>query len=327
LTVNQLSLPIGLAGQSTAAKAAASAFRAAISRRTCVLIEAEPGSGSEEVASALHAQSRCAHPFVTVDCRIEEPLGIEQRVFGTVAPSGEIQDLEHATDASAVVVSAAGTLFLDHIDELPAAAQRRLARVLRDGEIQLGARTIRTAFRLVAATTRDLENEHREGRFREDLLRRLTKCRIVIPPLRRRPADIPDILERIFGNAVNGSRRVAFTPEAVALLASLPWTRNLDELREFLETLPASDRAQTTAEQVLAQVSLRGQFGHVDLTASLREARRKFEREYIAAVLEHHRWSMSDAARTLGIERANLYRKARQLGITRASRETWTVQS
>jgi DNA-binding NtrC family response regulator len=298
-----------------------------MSRRAAVLIEAEGGCCPREIASALHAHSRPAQSFVVSDCRADDPLGIERRLFGTAARVGEVNDLECATDDSAVVASGAGSLFLDNIDELPAAAQRRLARVMRDGEVRLAGRTIRTAFRLIAATSRDLANETREGRFREDLLRRLAKCRITIAPLRRRPTDIPEILNLLCRDSVNGTTPHGFTAQAVAVLASLPWTRNFDELRECVAALLKDQTGEVTAERVLAQVSLPGHFGRMDLTASLREARRQFEREYIGAVLEHHRWSMSEAARTLGIERANLYRKARQLGITRRSRESWTVQS
>jgi two-component system nitrogen regulation response regulator NtrX len=261
------------------------------------------------------------------DCGVEEPLGIEQRLFGTVARVGEVSELEDATADSAVIQAGAGTLFVDNIDELPPAAQRRLARVLRDGEVLLGGRAVRTGFRLIAATSRDLPNETREGRFREDLLRRLVKCRITIAALRRRPADLPQILDSLTRESANGCGTIAFTPQALAVLASLPWTRNFDELRELVEALSKGSSGDITAEQVLSHVSFRGQFGRMDLTVSLREARRQFERQYIAAVLEHHRWSMSQAARTLGMERANLYRKARQLGITRGSREPWTVQS
>jgi anaerobic nitric oxide reductase transcription regulator len=312
-----LTVPLPLAGRSAAARGASAAFQSAISRRGPVLIEAEGGCCSQEIASALHAHSRPAQPFVVSDCRVDDALGIEQRLFGTAARSGELSDLESATAESAVVLSGAGTLFVDNIDELPAAAQRRLARLLRDGEVRFAGRTIRTGFRLVAATSRDLANETREGRFREDLLRRLARCRITIVPLRRRPTDIPEILNLLCRDLANGATTHGFTAQAVAVLASLPWTRNFDELRECVGNLLKGQPAEVTAERVLAQVSLPGHFGRMDLTASLREARRQFEREYIGAVLEHHRWSMSEAARTLGIERANLYRKARQLGITR----------
>jgi DNA-binding NtrC family response regulator len=324
---NSTPIPAALVGSSVAARTASAAFRSALARRAPVLIDAEPGYRLREVAAAFHAHSRPAEAFVLVDCGADDPLAIEQRLFGEVASAASSRDLESATERAAILEAGAGTVFLDQAEELPAAAQRRLARVLRDGEVRVARGSRRTAFRLVAASTRDLDSEVREGRFRDDLLRRLVSCRISIAPLRRRAADIPEILAALAErpNGV-GARRLTLDAQALTVLTSMPW-RNLDELCEFVEALGTTDAVELSAQHVLAQVSLRGQLGRVDLTASLREARRQFEKNYIAAVLERHRWSMSEAARTLGIERANLYRKTRQLGISRGSRDRWTVQS
>src|SRR5262249_43985000 len=110
------------------------------------------------------------------------------------------------------------------------------------------------------------------------------------------------------------------TQPAVTVLAALPWSRNIDELADVLARVVDASGTVIRQEDVLAHLPMDGAFARLDLTASLRDARRRFERDYIAAVLERHHWRMSDAARTLGIERANLYRKTRQLGITRAPR-------
>jgi transcriptional regulator of acetoin/glycerol metabolism len=106
----------------------------------------------------------------------------------------------------------------------------------------------------------------------------------------------------------------------MTVLAALPWAGNIDEVDTLLQKVLKTAGASVTQEDVLAHVPMDGQFSRVDLTASLRDARRRFERDYIAAVLERHQWRMSEAARALGIERANLYRKTRQLGIVRAPR-------
>jgi DNA-binding NtrC family response regulator len=174
------------------------------------------------------------------------------------------------------------------------------------------------AFRLVASTTRDLELEVREGRFRPDLLRRFAACRIALPPLRQRGPDLAAIIERLVSDMRVAPR--TFTHAAVTVLAALPWTENIDELADVLGKVLAHAGEIVTQEDVLAHVPIDGAFARLDLTASLREARRRFERDYIAAVLERHQWRMSEAARALGIERANLYRKTRQLGIARVSR-------
>ena len=318
-------LPLPLIGESEGVKAARFAYEAAIGRRAPVLVAAEPGCRPAAIAVALHRRTQPSGPFVTVDCGADEPLAAEARLLGAPGRRAGVDDLEVVSPDSAIAQAAGGTLFLDNIDELPAGNQRRLARVMRDAEVRLAhsRRSTAARFRLIAATTRDIEGEAQEGRFREDLVRRLISCRITVPPLRRRLADILAITRRLAAD--DGNPPVEFTPQALRVLSSLPWTGNIDELAELLARV-AGQPQPVTAEVVLATLPARGHFARVDLTASLREARRHFERDYIAAVLEQHRWSMSDAARALGIERANLYRKTRQLGITRGAREPWTVQ-
>ncbi len=305
------------------ADAAASARRAldlAAGSRTPVLVIAEPGCRPKLIAELLHARTRPRSPLVAIDCGTAGPADMDSRLFGTVSKRTPARDLESIGADAAIVTAGAGTVFLEDIDELPASAQRRLARILRDGEVRLTSRqpAVTLPFRLVASTTRDLETEVREGRFRQELLRRFGTCRIVLPPLRQRAGDLAAIIERVVAD-MGGAPR-PFTQPAVTVLAALPWTGNLDELVDVLGKILAHAGAIVTQEDVLAHVPIDGAFARPDLTASLREARRRFERDYIAAVLERHQWRMSEAARALGIERANLYRKTRQLGIARIPR-------
>jgi two-component system nitrogen regulation response regulator NtrX len=178
--------------------------------------------------------------------------------------------------------------------------------------------TVAPSCRVVAVTSADLDAEVRDGRFRQDLFRRLQATRMAVPPLRQRPSDLPALIDQLV--ASTGARPRAFTRSALTVLEALPWAENIDELAAVLARVLPSAGETVRQEDVLAHVPMDGAFGRVDLTASLRDARRRFEREYIAAVLERHNWRMSEAARTLGIERANLYRKARQLGISRLPR-------
>ena len=134
-------------------------------------------------------------------------------------------------------------------------------------------------------------------------------CRITIPPLRQRPGDMPAIVERLLRGT--GATGRTFTQPALTVLSALPWAHNFDELADVLSRVLASAGDIVTQEDVLAHVPIDGAFTRWDLTAGLREARRRFERDYIAAVLDRHQWRMSDAARALGLERANLYRKTR----------------
>ena len=159
--------------------------------------------------------------------------------------------------------------------------------------------------RVVASTTSRLDPG-----LREDLLRRLPLV-IELPSLRERRDDVPAIAEAMLA-ARDRHRR--FTPAALTVLAALPWRRNTAELSGLIERLTAAGTDPLIRqEDVLGEVQL--DRAPARPTGNLRDARRAFERELIAAVLRDHSWQMREAARALGIERANLYRKARQLGI------------
>ena len=313
-------VPIAMRGPSAGAVRARAALDALADERTPVLVVAEPGSRPRDVAIALHARAGNGAPLVAIDCAGADALEIEERLFGAPPRRPAANDLESASDDCAVMRARGGTLFLNHVGDLPASAQRRLARVLRDGEVRTSSsRTpVRVKFRVVAAGPADLEAEVRDGRFRADLARRLSATRLVVPPLRHRAEDFSAIVEALCIE-IGGTPR-PFTQAALTVLGALPWPGNLDELAGVLSRLLAEAGGTIRQEDVLAHLPIDGTFARVDLTTSLREARRRFEREYIAAVLERHDWRMSEAARALGIERANLYRKTRQLGIARVPR-------
>ena len=285
-----------------------------------MLVIAEPGSRPGTIARTLHARTRPRAPFIPLDCEAMEASELGARLFGITPDRRTTTDLEWLGADAALLASAEGTLWIENIDDLPAPAQRRLARILRDGEVRAGASSapVSLTLRIVASTSKDLAADVRDGRFRQDLLRRFNASQITVPALRQRPGDLAAIIDALVAGSDAGTR--SFTQPAVTVLAALPWTHNIDELWGVLEKVLASAGAIVRQEDVLAHLPIDGGFTHFDLTASLRDARRRFEREYIAAVLERHQWRMSEAARTLGIERANLYRKARQLGITRVPR-------
>lgn len=311
--------PLPLRGVSEAVQRARQALEHATDRRTPVLLFAEEGCRPRAIVDYLHARAGGRRKMVALNCGAVEPAAIDQRLFGLPTKRALAGDLEPLGRGSALVGARSGLLFLENVDELPASAQRRLSRLLRDGEARLeSGRSVTLPFRLVASTVRDLDVEARDGRFRADLLRRFASGRITVPPLRQRPGDLALIIERLVHEAGGPAR--TFTQPAITVLAALPWARNIDELVAVLTKLLAGAGAIVTQEDVLAHLPIEGAFSRRDLTASLRDARRCFERDYIAAVLERHRWQMSEAARTLGIERANLYRKTRQLGIVRVAR-------
>jgi DNA-binding NtrC family response regulator len=313
-------LPVPLLGASEGALQARQMLSVAERRKTPVLITAEAGCRAAAIAQWLHARTRAIGPLLTLDCATSEASEIDRHLFGAPPRRTVQHDLETIGADAALLAAEGGVLFLEHIDELPASAQRRLARVLRDGEVRVASRVqpVAVRCRLVASTARDLEIEVRDGRFREDLRRRLMATRIAVPSLRQRPGDFSAIVAGLLGE-MNGASRT-FTQPAVTVLAALPWPQNVDELAGVLGKVIAAGGPIVRQEDVLPHLPIDGAFARLDLTTSLREARRRFERDYIGAVLERHQWRMSDAAAALGIERANLYRKTRQLGITRAPR-------
>jgi DNA-binding NtrC family response regulator len=297
-----------LLGTSAAVRDCAAQVERAAAEDRGVLITAEPGLDDQAIARAIHGRgARHGAPFVVLACGGAAPADLERALFGAQSRGGAASDLELVAPAGALMRADGGVLFLSALHELPAPLQRRLARVLRDGEVRVARRAgaITLDVRVIGSRENSLDNA-----IREDLIRRLPAI-VDVPPLRQRRADVPAIAEAMLA-ARDESRR--FTPAALTVLGALPWRRNTAELSRLIDRLTAGGAATPIRqEDVLAEVQL-------DLPAarpagSLRDARRQFERDYIAAVLRQHEWHMPEAARALGIERANLYRKARQLGI------------
>ncbi len=279
-----------------------------------VLIVGERGVDAEPLARELHARSRRAGaPYVLVECAGGGNL--DRLLFGGVARSA---DLEVVANDSGLAAAAGGTLFLHDVTELPSAVQARLARVARDGEVRVEGAPAPVAVRLVAGASREVDDEVEAGHFRPDLFRRLAALRVDVPPLRERREDIPDIAARILADecvaqALPGR---TFTDAALALVAALTWPGNVAELHGVLVKVVADTHGDVVRiEDLLSAMRLNRPRQTAAPTANLRDARLAFERDYISSVLQHHCWRMADAARTLGIQRPNLYRKARQLGI------------
>ena len=291
-----------------------------------VLLTAERGADVDSVARELHGRSRrAASPYVVVECDCADPSHLGQLLFGTAStlstgPSSPPvpTDLEPIARDSRLAVARGGTLFLQDVTELPAAIQARLARIARDGEVSLEGEPVTTEVRLVASASPAVDAEVHAHRLRADLFRRLAAVRIDLPPLRDRQEDVPVIATRVLEEALEerGLKLRAFTQAALALVAAVTWPGNLSELRAAITRVvgePGDHDIQV--EHILPALHLQRAPARFVPTGNLREARLRFERDYISAVLQHHAWRMADAAQTLGIQRPNLYRKARQLGI------------
>ncbi len=302
-----------------------------------VLVTGEPGTGHDVIARALHLSSDIEHdtsgvrlllkamqrhssqrPYVAVDC--SDRLDLEERLFGGAQPaSGDPFELEQLTAACILTAAHGGTLVLRHLPEMPARLQTRLARLLRDGEAQVvqgGADPV-----LAPIAVRVVGTAEREGDLVPELLRRLPVT-INIPSLRERREDIPGLVRCLLGElsmSAGVAPKVA-SRQAIELLSALPWRGNVGELEALLRTLVTQiPGRQIRLAHVLEYVRLDGRAAVTSYTGTLKEARECFERDYVAAVLARHRGRMAEAAKTLGLQRTNLYRKVRQLSVTRGS--------
>jgi len=314
----------GIAGTSPAMSMVLDIVQRAAAGRCGILICGERGSGREMVARAVHSHDPNPQaPFVKVDCSNPSPEDIELQLFGvlskrTAAPEGRV--LERISDRCSLREAQGGILFLENALELPARAQARLVRVLRDREVAVAghADPQMLDFRPIASVDGSVESALDEGRIRPDLFERLSLVRIDVPALRQRREDIP-VLAMYFLKELCRSHQIplkTLTRPAITLLSALPWRGNAPELRSLLERLVLLvPQGLIRIEDVLAHTQLEGTLSPSGFDATLRHARARFERDYIAAVLQHQHGRIAEAAKVLGIQRTNLYRKMRRLNL------------
>lgn len=280
------------------------------------------------IARAIHSHdANLAAPFVKVDCSGPAPEDLELQLFGVLTKRGghvppERRSLERIGDTCRLREADGGILFLENVVDLPARAQARLVRVLRDREVFVGDQSEGEPLdiRPIASVDGSIEAAIDEGRLRPDLYERLSLIRVDVPALRQRREDIPVLATHFLKELckANGRPIKTLTRPALTLLAALPWRGNAPELRSLLERLILLvPQGLIRLEDVLAHTQLEGSISPAGFDATLRQARARFERDYIAAVLQHQHGRIAEAARILGIQRTNLYRKMRRLNLMR----------
>jgi DNA-binding NtrC family response regulator len=292
---------------------------AASETRICIL--GETGTGKELVARTVHEKSaRHAGPFVTLNCAAIPAELMESELFGhekgafTGAAARHTGKFEQAHR---------GTLFLDEIGDMPLAMQAKLLRVLEEGEIERvgGDRPIAVDVRIVVATHRNLEEQVRQGSFRQDLFHRVYVFPLVLPPLRERREEIPALAAHFAAQVAeqNGWKQKAFMPEALEELAGYGWPGNVRELRNVVERvllLAAGDAVDAaTVRLALPQAAPGTAATGSTGSGTLAERAEAFEREVLLAELKRHHHHMTNTAKALGLERSHLYKKCQQLGI------------
>lgn len=285
--------PNGVFGASAAMRDVLAMVRSVSLSRCAVLVVGERGTGREMIARAIHLHGpRRERPFLRVVC-----ADISSDEFGQVL-HGNVPD--------------GATVYLEEVGELPAALQVRLeARIT-------GSQPDRSV-RFIGGALPGIGEAAERGEVRNALVHALGVVRIDVPPLRQRAEDVPLLATHFLKEACRASDQPAkaFSRSALTLLAALQWPGNAGELRSLTERLTVLvPRGVVLLEDVLANVRLDGSESAGRSRGPLKDARERFERDYVTSVIQRHRGRMSSASRELGIERTNLYRKIKQLKIT-----------
>lgn len=286
-----------------------------------VLLIGENGSGKEEVARLIHCKSpRSILPFVAVNCAaIPEEL-IESELFGHV--KGAFNDTVKEQKGK-FREAHKGTLFLDEVSDMSLKTQAKVLRALQESRIEPvgGGDVVSVDVRIIAATNKDLTEEINAGRFREDLYFRLAVIPLRIPPLRERQEELVQMAEEFIKNISlkygRSPKRLSY--EAKDALLCHDWPGNVRELKNLMERIVILSRGSEVTARDLGPLVMRhigetDPFSFPEFT-NLKDAREWFESIYIQREIKHQNGNMTRAAERLGLDRSNLYKRLKTLGI------------
>jgi two-component system nitrogen regulation response regulator NtrX len=282
-----------------------------------VLLIGESGTGKELLAAHVHSSSPFSSgPFVKVNCAAIPTELLETELFGH-----EKGSFTGATGMrrGKFELADGGTIFLDEVGDLHGASQAKLLRVLQEGEFHRvgGEQTIKVSVRVISATNRDLGVLVTQEKFREDLYYRLSVVPIRVPALRERPQDIRLLAEYFLEDfcARNNFKPKTLDVTILPMLESYGWPGNARELRNVIERMAIlSSGDRLTRDSIPVEIRVQREAGP---KSTIQEARESAEREHILRALEESKWNVSGAARTLGMERTNLHKRIRALGLSR----------
>lgn len=286
-----------------------------------LLITGPAGSGKEVAARLLHAWSaRADNAFVSVNSARITPERFEQELFGEESDGALVRP-------GLLEMADGGTLYFDEVADMPLSTQARILRVLTDQAFVRvgGTRQIRVDVRVVSSTSRDLEKEIAERRFREDLFYRLNVVPVSIPALRERRDDIPSLIEHFFARYANeqGVAPPHVSAEAMTALQAYEWPGNVRQLRNVVERTvimaPREKLGRIEVDMLPPEIFANRAGGEagisVMMSAPLREARETFEREYLRLQIRRFSGNISKTASFIGMERSALHRKLKLLGM------------
>jgi two-component system response regulator AtoC len=290
-----------------------------------VLLTGETGTGKELAARAIHAQSaRSARRFVAVNCGALPGELVESELFGHARGA-----FTGAAGAKAGLFEEAqgGTIFLDEVGELPLPAQVKLNRAIQEKEVRRVGDTqpVAVDVRVIAATHRDLREEVKAGRFREDLFYRLHVFTVTLPPLRERAEDVPLLAVHFLGKHARALRRTlrGFAPEAMRRLTAHAWPGNVRELENVIERAVAVAGGDVIGPDDLppeladspAPAPAPGALAAMPYKDAVEDARDRASRDYLVALMSEFGGNVTRAAERAGMERESLHRLLRKYGL------------
>lgn len=295
-------------GESVIIKEVAALARIAAENNSPVLITGETGTGKGVLARWIHNHSECASfTFVDVNCSGLQGDLLARELFGHVrgAFTSADQDRDGLLDAAD-----RGTLFLDEIGEMAISIQSQFLKVLEEKTYRrLGdTKMQRSDFRLVCATNKHIEEEVRNGNFRRDLFFRLNLLTLHIPPLRERISDLPDLVRHLLSN--DKSAKVEITEDAMQILKVYPWPGNIRELKNVLDRARILSRGDKLTPLHFSGLKSSLLHCNADTLKTLEE----IEHIHILSTLESHNGDITKTAMSLGISRATLYRRLKEMG-------------
>lgn len=300
-----------------------------------IMIRGASGSGKELAARVLHQKSmRAQGPFVVLNAAAMVPDRVEEELFGTEDRTGGPRKVGALEEAHT------GTLYIDEVADMPMETQGKILRVLVEQKfLRLGgSQKVSVDVRIISSTSRDLEQEIREGRFREDLYHRLNVVTLRVPGLAERREDIPDLIQYFISQIAqtSGLSPRSIGEDAIAVLQAHDWPGNVRELRNNVERLMilagGEPGAVITADMLPDEIGsnvplpVNGGAEHL-MSLPLREAREIFEREYLLAQINRFGGNISRTAEFVGMERSALHRKLRALGVSSEQRGSSELRS
>ena len=285
-----------------------------------IFISGPAGSGKELVARQIHKQStRSKKPFVVVNGALLDPEKYELELFG-------IENNNDTTSYGFFEKAENGTLLIDEVTEIPLETQAKILRILIDQKFRRvnGSKEINVNVRIISTSSKNIREEVDKGNFREDLYHRLNVVPIFLPPLKDRVDDIPDLLN-YFSKKIsesNGTTEVKLDTN-FDLYYKYHWPGNVRELRNLAERISIlainenSKNINQIAQDALLQKSIsKNQDSYENvLSYPLKEAREKFEKNYLTSQLKKHKGNISKTAEFIGMERSALHRKLKTLGV------------